>query len=148
MKITYLIFFFLFAIISVNSQTIQSTNSGAHSSDNLSYTVGDVYVEYADEDKNSSGVLGAYSSIQFSVLSTEEQFITNDVRVYPNPTSDVLTFETNLTFNNIYIYDTNGRLVLYQQLNGKSISLLSLEDGTYFVKTNNLKIKALKIIKK
>lgn len=85
------------------------------------------------------------------LMSTEELSTTteNDILVYPNPASDQLFFTTDLNALQIQIYDLNGKLVMNESLNDKSISINSLIDGIYLIKILNQKgeyIQSKKII--
>ncbi|MEC4049686.1 LamG-like jellyroll fold domain-containing protein [Flavobacterium sp. SUN046] len=73
-----------------------------------------------------------------STLSTEEQLVTTDIfNVYPNPASDVIRFETNLTdLQSIVIYDAMGNEVLHSNYQSE-LAISSLSKGIYFIKVNS-----------
>jgi len=53
------------------------------------------------------------------------------VSIFPNPTSDILTIQTQEEVKSIKIYNVNGKLVLKQKEN--SVNLDNFEGGTYTV---------------
>lgn len=57
-----------------------------------------------------------------------------DLHVYPNPTSDVLFFTTDVTGGNISVVDSQtGSLVAAQKINDNSLNVSALRQGIYFV---------------
>lgn len=134
----------------VFSQQIYSVNSGAVSNTNLIYSVGEIFVNSTiDENESSSGLIGAISIIEFYVLGTDDLISSDDFRIFPNPTEQILFFKTQQKFSEVFIYDFNGILVLNEKLNGeKKINLSQLINGVYILKTDNPNIEPLKLIKK
>lgn len=59
-----------------------------------------------------------------------------DISIYPNPTTDQLFVTGSDQIDDISIYDLNGKQMIYTNNVNNTISLLSLEKGTYFVKVN------------
>ncbi|GEM_PF-4235049 len=55
------------------------------------------------------------------------------VRVWPNPTSDVLHLRSESTIYNVFIYNTAGEKVIAQPYASDQIDLKSLAPGVYFV---------------
>jgi|GEM_PF-2914096 len=70
----------------------------------------------------------------------------NELIIYPNPTSDYLNFKSDLSINQVAIYNIQGQLILAQS--GKNqidkIDVSQLESGTYFLKTNQTTSKFIK----
>ena len=147
MKSLISIIFCLFSFL-VFGQQIQSINSGAVSNNNLIYTVGEIFVNSEDEDESSSGIIGVVSVIEFYVLGTDDLIVSEDFRAFPNPTSQILYFESNQNFNEVYIFDLNGALISHIKVIQQKVNLSNLTKGVYILKTNNPKIKPIKIIKK
>jgi len=61
-------------------------------------------------------------------------------KFYPNPTSDILIFEsTEATEVNLKLFDNTGRVVLQSRLleNSKSIDVSELSEGVYFYQLTN-----------
>lgn len=80
-----------------------------------------------------------------SNLSTVD-FINSNTKIYPNPTKNILRIDSG--FENIEIYDTNGRNCTYKKINDNEISIDFLPKGIYLIKIfidNTISIK--KIIK-
>lgn len=69
-------------------------------------------------------------------LSTNE-FFANNLKIYPNPTKDIIDLSTSTTLiNNVSVTDLNGRIVKSFNLNGISQTELNVSDltsGMYFV---------------
>lgn len=83
-------------------------------------------------------IMHQYATYTFSAncsLSTQK-FTAAVVSVYPNPTSDVLTFEStnDITINKVTIFDTTGRSIKEYNNIGSSISISDLQTGTYILK--------------
>ena len=76
----------------------------------------------------------------------------NQVTVYPNPSSGSFIIETNNTTKQaLQIFDVNGKLVLTQAINGKTIlDATNLADGVYnlsLINSNGIVNKRLVIVK-
>ena len=72
------------------------------------------------------------------VLSTDEVGKKELIKIYPNPTADILNIETDSKINSIAIFDTKGSLIKnFQETgisNGKRIDVSDLISGIYMVK--------------
>jgi len=67
-------------------------------------------------------------------LSTTNLNIENDIHIYPNPTSAIITVSTNhsLDIKNIKLYNIQGRLInTYQNTN--TIDITTIENGMYLL---------------
>tara|TARA_R110002111_G_scaffold110212_6_gene169595 strand:+ start:25172 stop:26578 length:1407 start_codon:yes stop_codon:yes gene_type:complete len=64
--------------------------------------------------------------------------ILNSVKIYPNPTKDVLNFE-NINENiDVSVFDVLGKQVLEQTINvGETLNVSQLSNGIYTIKINN-----------
>jgi hypothetical protein len=81
-------------------------------------------------------------------LGIEDNQIGNlSLKIYPNPTSDKLLFNSNLNLHDKKIYNLEGKLLLTTREN--SIDLSSYSSGIYFIKVQdeNNRITNFKIIK-
>jgi hypothetical protein len=85
------------------------------------------------------------------VLAIAENAINEQIKFYPNPTSDILTFEVNKSKDYQFsVHNQLGQLIKVGILNNsiKTISLADLNSGLYFI---NLKsdtfLKTIKVIK-
>ncbi len=145
-----ILLFLCFGLTYGYSQDLYSINNGAFSSNDLIYTVGEIFVlPVSAPNEASSGIIGAVSRIEFFVTGINELTILENVNAYPNPTSNSILIETEFEkFNEIYIYDLTGKLIDNKLVINNSIDLSSLQTGTYLVKTDNQKIQSFKIIKK
>ncbi len=74
-----------------------------------------------------------YQSITTSV---EQPDIASDIRVFPNPTSDRLTFVSLPDDAFLQLLDVNGKLVLHQKMNQPQLSVEQLPPGIYFLRLN------------
>ena len=72
-----------------------------------------------------------------TVLSSES-FNVSKVKLYPNPTSNILNLESAGNIQNIAVYNVLGQEVLNREINATSFQLdvASLNAGVYVVKTN------------
>lgn len=148
MKQTLTIFFSFGFIPIIYGQSLSSTNSGAVSSNNLIYSVGEVYVNPTNQNEASSGLIGAISIIEFTSLSINEIEYNKNLKFYPNPTSSSVFLDVeNETIHTIYIFDLGGKLIQSKKNINNKIDLSNLATGTYIIKTDNQKIKSFKIIK-
>ena len=83
-----------------------------------------------------------------SILSVDDYDISNEVQLYPNPTSNNISVNSNLTIDKLEVYDLYGKLIT-SIVNSKSINIENLASGMYFVKIYaGNKIGSKKIIKK
>lgn len=86
-------------------------------------------------------------SIRFSDFSIAEGTLSfkdfssnpkNEI-IFPNPVKDNLLLSENIvnTYFSFSIYDSNGKLVLFQKLNSNTIDVSFLTAGTFFLKLSN-----------
>lgn len=80
-------------------------------------------------------------------LSTED-FVINDIYIYPNPTTSILYFKSSIQIDKILIYNMLGQLVQDEKVNAMegAITIEKLAQGTYLVKVNDIN-KGYTIIK-
>lgn len=68
------------------------------------------------------------------------------MHIYPNPTSNLITFGQNFRGSKIEIYDSNGRIVRKTTLdNSNNLNIEDLQNGIYLIVLDNKRI--IKIIK-
>ena len=138
----YIFLAFLLLSLSSYSQTIskQVIGPGGQTFENgnnkLSYTVGEVAVgAMTDEDGTYQLGNGYYPSLNLSTLNTETPELQLQVKVFPNPTKEVIyiTHPTEQFFD-VRITDISGRQIL-QTAHQKEqpLSVQTLTTGTYFV---------------
>jgi hypothetical protein len=132
-------------VIGPGGQTFENENN------KLSYTVGEVAVgAMTDEDGTYQLGNGYYTSLNLSTLTTETAELQLQVKVFPNPTKEVIyiTHPTEQFFE-VWITDVSGKQIL-QTAHQKQqpLSVQTLTTGTYFItvtiqdskKTNTYKI--------
>lgn len=83
-----------------------------------------------------------------AVLSTPDYSVTNQLTLYPNPVSDVLTIQSDLDVTNFEIYNVLGQQVISGK-DATQINVSNLKQGTYLIKVTTSKgIETKKFIKK
>jgi len=92
-------------------------------------------------------IFSAYLQGINSALSNES-FIENSMVFYPNPSSDVIVFQSEADFNQIEIFNNIGQLIL--KTNDKTISIKEFAEGLYYAKVTleSNKTNYYKIVKK
>jgi len=73
--------------------------------------------------------VSAYNSVATALKNTE----TSDFAIYPNPATNYISVSGAVN-SRVAIYDLKGRLLLNEQLSGKSIDIRNLAKGIYVVK--------------
>lgn len=97
------------------------------------------YVAYNDGTNTKAKFYGAS-------LSTTQNTVLNDLKVYPNPTNDIINIDNNGEISQISITDLLGKIVFQTQENISKIDLSFLKTGVYIAKIettngeNNIKI--------
>ena len=138
----YFILLFLLVSISSYSQTISKqiiASAGTtleNSNNRISYTAGELVVgAMTDEDGTYQLGNGYYPSLNLSTLNTETPELKLQVKVFPNPTKEVIyiTHPTEQFFD-VRITDISGRQIL-QTAHQKEqpLSVQTLTTGTYFI---------------
>ncbi|MFC3157790.1 T9SS type A sorting domain-containing protein [Chryseobacterium arachidis] len=72
-------------------------------------------------------------------------------KVYPNPTSDILNFDSKTKVKSVYVVDLSGRNVISSEVNQNkfNIDLSKLPAGTYIVTAQTESgLQSTKVIKK
>ena len=82
-------------------------------------------------------------------LTSVKNFNDLEIKVYPNPFDESISFIPNIQFDNIIIYDVNGKKVL--ETSGNIINTKSLKKGIYILKlyksNYSSQVKVIKIKK-
>ena len=156
----YLILALLLTSLSIQSQTIskQVIGPGGQTFENgnnkLSYTVGEVAVgAMTDEDGTYQLGNGYYPSLDLSTLNTETPELQLQVKVFPNPATEVIYVNhPTEQFFEVAITDVSGKQIL-QTLHQKEqpLNIQTLTTGTYFITVTTKESKqtnTYKIIKK
>lgn len=132
----------LLASLSGFSQTISKQVIGPagaayeNSTNKLSYTAGEVLVgAMTSEDGSIQLGNGYYPSLDLSTLNTQSPELKFQVKVYPNPTTEVV-FVTHPTeqFFEVRITDVSGKQILQTaHQRQQPLRVQTLTTGTYFV---------------
>lgn len=134
---------------SVQAQSILGgTNSGASSNGINPYSIGEIFVIGTDPNTNSSGILGAYSTILLKTSNGLLSVFNEEVKAFPNPTQKEITIQIkNGEINDeIEIFDLSGKLILIQKPINNQINLTDIPNGNYLLKIS--KTKSIQISKK
>ncbi len=94
-----------------------------------------------------------YGQVEDYTINVQESlnvdhFDKNNVRIFPNPTTDFVTIQSELTIKNIMIFNQLGQLITTQKSN--TVDLSNVPSGVYVIKiqTDNNIPTTQKIIKK
>ena len=138
----YLILAIFLVSLTGNSQTIskQVIGPGGQTFENgnnkLSYSVGEVAVgAMTDEEGTYQLGNGYYPSLNLSTLNTETPKLQLQVKVFPNPTKEVIyiTHPTEQIFE-VRIADISGKQMLETaHQKEQPLSVQTLTTGTYFI---------------
>ncbi|PCI96237.1 MAG: hypothetical protein COB15_11125 [Flavobacteriales bacterium] len=63
-----------------------------------------------------------------------ERILNSVINIYPNPTSNQLTIDTELKLSEITIFDITGKIIMTTNGNTNTINVTALSDGIYFIK--------------
>lgn len=89
----------------------------------------------------------SFSADCFTILSNED-FISNEFKIYPNPVQSILHIDNALDLNKVEIYSITGKKVKSITNNLSEIDVYELESGIYFVKLfTNTGVLTRKVIK-
>jgi hypothetical protein len=74
--------------------------------------------------------------VRKNAILASENFIANDYKVYPNPTSDYFRINSEIEVETVVLYDILGKVIKsYKKSEVYDVS--NLNKGLYFVKVNN-----------
>ncbi|WP_196888197.1 HYR domain-containing protein [Aureivirga sp. CE67] len=79
-------------------------------------------------------------------LRVEDEFITeNMIKIYPNPAKDIVTIESDIKVQKIYILDMSGKIILDRKgAEENTIDVSALARGTYLVRVQSKNNSVLK----
>ncbi len=124
----------------------QFTWSTGEQSQSISIVTGGTYTVNVS---NSNGCTASdVIQITSDPCASIEQLTDLFINIYPNPSSEVITIESNQEIKNVYLYDSNGKLV-YSYANSSSICTIDISKlviGVYELKlesTNSIAWKKL-----
>ena len=143
-RILYIIFSVMVLCNTALSQTISkqvigtSGNTLSNSNLKVSMTIGEPVVGLMTAGGNQLGN-GYHPSLNVQALSVEESLLDVQIRVYPNPTSEMLYVshpELNSFF--IQISDLNGKLIYSNTINKEEpLDVSNYSQGMYLVTIEN-----------
>lgn len=139
---------------SISKQIIGTAGGALENNENkLSYTAGEVLVgAMTDEDGAFQLGNGYYPSLNLSVLNTETPELQLKVKVFPNPTTELIyiTHPTEQFFE-VRITDVNGKQILQKEhIKDQPLNIQTLTSGTYIVivtKKDSKQTNTYKIVK-
>lgn len=139
MKNHIIILFIAFAPINIYSQNnnprVSPVLAGALSNNIMSYVVGKIYV---------------LPPVVVPRKTNEKEIVANNIKIYPNPVTNILTVETlDKSFvKSIEISEMTGKIIYSSNLENNTIDLSFLDRGFYSIKLDNDNTKTYKVIKK
>ncbi len=146
-----LLFSFLIVAISGSSQTLlQSVNSGSIIGSGSAVSVGEIFVAPDNQSQPSSGLIGILAQVN-NPLEVPQLELSEKITVFPNPTTAVIYFQTdiNLTDEKIAIFNVSGQLISEKKMDaGNALDLSELSTGIYLIRFENKNISSFKIIKR
>ncbi|MDR4988589.1 MAG: T9SS type A sorting domain-containing protein, partial [Bacteroidales bacterium] len=82
------------------------------------------------------GVTQLTYTVEFTVSDTSVEEVLNNIGLYPNPATEVLTVEAQAVMNRILMYDMVGNVVLDVPANAMTyeVSVRDLKPGMYFIR--------------
>jgi hypothetical protein len=138
---------------SISKQVISPTGTTISNGNNqLSYTAGEIVVGgMTDEDGSFQLGNGYYPSLNLEALSIESQTTNFLVKIYPNPTKQVIFItHPSSNFFKVFISDLTGKVLLQKEVGKQEpINIEKYPSGTYLINitTENKKTNSYKIIK-
>jgi hypothetical protein len=145
------------ATFTVNAQHSVNTTGGdaTGSGGSFSYSVGQIV--YSSQETSSARIIeGVQQPYEIFVVTGSNNWLSNklNIRLYPNPTMDVVTLslseyrESGLSFQ---VHDLQGRKLISGEIAGvqTQVNLFNLPAATYLLTVSNRKreIRTFKIIK-
>ncbi|WP_304344750.1 T9SS type A sorting domain-containing protein [Chryseobacterium koreense] len=80
----------------------------------------------------SNGVISDPPACLMSTIETQGKAAV--IKIFPNPVTEILNFESALTFNSYEILDASGKILTQNMLSQKQINVSKLSKGVYFLK--------------
>lgn len=148
----FLLLLLLTISLSGNCQSvIQSVNSGSIIAPNSSVSIGEIIVIPENANQSSSGIIGILAQVNQQNLEVPELVLNEKIVVYPNPTMNSISFQTEINLENekVSIVNLSGQIVAKKQIStSNSVDLSELQTGVYLIQFENKTINSFKIIKK
>jgi hypothetical protein len=128
--------------ITIQAQnSIGGINSSASVNDKNPYSIGEIFVNNTIPNSNSSGIVGAYSTLLFKTTNGVLSVNDADVTVFPNPTRSEITIQgKGVMFNEeIELYNLSGKRIFKQKPLNSQINLSDIPVGIYLLKISESK---------
>lgn len=151
---TLLIFLIvIFSGVTVTAQEVvaSSGSSGTITGYKVDWTLGEPVIETLTGPANI--LTQGMHQTNLLVTGLEEMIVPGlEVRVYPNPTSDLLMIEVIQTGNDLFryeLFDITGRKIVLKKMNSniEEIDMGSYVSGVYLLNVLNLNRKHVKVCK-
>lgn len=149
MKRTSLISLLTLSLSATSQSVIQSVNSGSIIASSSSVSVGEIVVVPENQVQSSTGIIGILAQTQ-QPLEVPQLDLSNKIKVYPNPTTATVYFETDrsLTSEKVSVFSISGQLVTQKQIKANALDLSELSSGIYLIQFADKNINSFKIIKR
>ncbi|WP_430409868.1 T9SS type A sorting domain-containing protein [Kordia sp.] len=99
--------------------------------------VDDGSAQYINVVDSSASAVSGMSTFNFATLSTTDvQLLEDNVKIYPNPTSNSINIQTNSIIKSVAIYNLLGKKVL--QATETNINVTGLSQGMYILKITSV----------
>ncbi len=99
------------------------------------------------EDSSGNTSVCSFQLAVNTTLSISEVNFENNLRVFPNPSSNIVTIQSDLyELKNLQVIDVTGKIIILKEsINSKKnvINIADLENGVYFLKVNNTVLKRI-----
>lgn len=108
-------------------------DGGESTEDTFSYTISDL-----------DGLVSNLGFVNITIqpfMNTNENEISEEFKIYPNPSSSVVNF--NFDFKTVQIFDLSGKLVL--TTDSKQINISHLQKGVYLVYASRINGKSIRL---
>lgn len=105
-----------------------------------------LFVKTSDEDPNINITEAAFDYFYVTNYSTENNTIT-ETKIFPNPFNEIIYIQNAKIEEKIQLFDQNGRIIYEGKVKEieEKISLVSINEGTYFLKIGFEVFKVIKV---
>lgn len=151
MKHTLLTLFLVIGFSGHSQTVLQTMNSGSVIGTAGSISVGEIVVIPQNATQPQSGIIGILAQVNQQTLEVPSYQLDENVTVFPNPTTEGITFSTKLFLSSekVSIYNLSGQLVSKKQVSAENtIGLAELPVGVYLIQFENKNIPSFKIVKR
>lgn len=92
------------------------------------------YAAFTGRDLTPGDPIELNFDIDFcSILSVDDYDLSNKIQLYPNPTNNIITVNSDFEIDNLEVYDLFGKIIISIE-NSKTINIKDLTSGMYFIK--------------